>query len=486
MKTALVADLFKKATAHDESLQLEFANRLPELLNAFQGSSVEKQLIPFLVAWLQKNNTRILSSVLNSISQLVTSCGSITSVAPIIESLLASDSPTIADELEQILAHVVKEEDLLPLLKTLMTSQYDCVRKFIVRFLSGLSPTEDRRNLVRTLARDDSFEVRVTLCWALVDFDDDLALLAVHTLITDKTTRVKVTLARTCNQRSWFVASIARALVADPDWAVRAAIATHLGGISDAEKACAVARRLMKDSVIQVRLCALRSLGQLLQTCELKKGVDEVRETMLEVMRMPFLTLKKAAIDCFVAMGAKPQENKEFVEAVLADNGSGVRLHFLLAIVRARAQEVVSVFGNELLEVLESLTEAEDWRERARTVELLALFAELMDRKESVSGICVRMLDDGARPVITSAAKALVRMTPHALVNGALPGYLVELCRSDSYTKRQTAIKILSLLYQKANETEKPVLVAEIRRFLSDPCQNVTVFAQDMLNVLLQ
>ena len=483
MKNASVAELFEKATSRDEPLHAEFASRIPEVLGAFQPGWVEKHLLPFLVTWVPRNNARVLLCLVGSIPQILAAASSPASVAPLLEAILASDNTQVAFELFQTLAHKSNGCPMADVVKAIMESRYDCVRKFAVRFLAELPPGEERRGLARTLAHDASFDVRLAVCLAIADFDDELAPSVVHALVGDRSARLRATLVGVCVQRAWFVSSVARVLASDADWSVRAAVAMNVGMCKDAEKGAAVAKRLSSDGVIQVRLCALRSLARLVPACD-GKMVEDVRKVIKEAMGLQYASLKKAAIDCFMAIAGNGPEDKAFVDAVLADENTNVKLRFLKRLVKS--PELVAMVGNGIFDLVNQVAVATDWRERAELAELFAALGELTDRKDKFCALCVQMFDDDTRPVVSAAAQQLVMMTANVLVNGTLPSYLIEMCTSDSYRKRQTAVMIMFLLCQRANEGEKSVLTTEMRRFLSDPSPNVVALTQDMLSSLSQ
>ncbi|OHT15464.1 hypothetical protein TRFO_14083 [Tritrichomonas foetus] len=162
---------------------------------------------------------------------------------------------------------------------------------------------------------------------------------------------------------------------------------------------------------------------------------------------------------------------------------------------------------NIIIDIIKETLTSEDWRNRKNIVDLFLDMAKIFNytisqntnnphNEQSIQNaqsfqnfvqqlteICIKLLDDEAKPVRQAAATQLVAFMTADGIEQNWPKYLSDFEESDRFRHRQIAIFILHLLYDKASSRQtKETIVSHINRFIDDPVDNVVEYARFVIN----
>ena len=256
-----IFQFFEKAISSDESQQLEFIRRIPEILSASPQNWIISKFLPFLVSWLPKNNEKVLLTLIQYIPQFITTVGSIELVEPLIEAILMTDNQEIEKQLISPLLKFESDPTSLNFITLLSNSQYDCVRSFVPLIIDLAGGDEGKRKILPSLAYDPSFRVRKASIKIIESIsNEDLACQIALTFIIDANARIRAYIPIVSTKRSFYKAHILPIIQNDLDWSVRASVARELPKCSELEPAIQSCIALAADKDWQVRYFVLKSL----------------------------------------------------------------------------------------------------------------------------------------------------------------------------------------------------------------------------------
>lgn len=484
-----VLQLFNLAVANDENSQLQFACNIPVILEAFPQEWIENQFISFLANWLPRNNKKIVPVVVESLSQIISAAGSLFACATFIEALLSPNVTEITKRVCAILSQIKDDPSSVNFLLALCSSKYDCVRAFVPSILVIVDSAENQRNILSRLVYDGAFIVRHATTKAITLLPDDLALLVTQTLANDQNARIRAYLPVICSSRPFWLTSVAPTLITDHDWSVRASVASELIKCNDCENAFTFASHLINDGVWQVKLCALRSMTNLIrriQSTEIN-GAEEILSVLSEVIKLFHqFSLKIAVIDAFLSIIIKSEtylnspQVVPFILDVLKNQPKQACLHFLQAVVKSQQASLIQIFRADLFTIVDSLSKSDLWRVRLGIVRLLSDIYRIVSEPEIMTHfttLCFQILNDEATPVREQAA---IQLSNFSAFSGSetIPQFFIDLSKSDSFRKRQAAVRIIQYLFKKSSIEFQKVLLTELEKFMNDPCDNVVEFAK--------
>ena len=488
--------LFEKALTQDENQQLEFASRIDQIVSAFPPKIVSQEIYPFLAAWIPRNSQKIVSTLCSKVDKLASVTDAFVALAPVVESLLASENAANAKVLKEKLLTVKGTPGLNAngFLKRLASSPLDFVRSFIPRVISLLSSDEDQRAIFSTIAFDHAFKVRFSVCLAIPRLPEELAKQVAISLQADSNSRIKALLPVVCMKSSFWFTSLAEQLTNDHDWSVRASVAKELVNATDTESALKYCCQLIEDNVWQVIYCALTSLTAILK--RQKNPVDsaqfsKILDTLLRIMPFPQVTLKNAVIDAFLAIlqTTKLDESKvsQFVNDVITKQPPNTKLHFLNSVSNSGLSQIIVHMRDKLYAVVVSLLASDQWRTRLGIIQAVNNLAALNGEEElnkRFSDLCFQTLDDEATPVRDAAAEELAKFFIAQKTGKLYPDSFLTLKQANSFRKRQSALKLLLYIARQSPPDIKAKVIAEMKSFQNDPCENVVNLSKHYISLI--
>jgi hypothetical protein len=487
--TEAVSRLFHKALSDDGSQQLEFVKGIPTLLSVFPSDWISTRLIPFLALWLPLSDDALISATLSTLSLVLSSTGSIDPLAPLVELLLSSDNANASRVVVELVTSSLFDDTLTLFVHRLADSLYDPVRAFVPQVVYLLPSDETKMQIFKKALVDRSFKVRYACARAIADLSDSLARHIASVLQCDSHPRVRGVLPGLAACRPFFlgVLNTHPSLANDPDWAVRAAVASGLVQSPAPHSALVVLGRLISDGVWQVQLCAYRSISSLLEKVDVRREVPNsgvIRKVLLNNMIVPSPILKTAMVDVFLALyrrGPQP-EDITFVLDILDREVCSVQLHLLTRVAATKCAGVFMAIQARLGLVIPRLLASELWRERLATVALLKDVLDMADKKESLlddfTELCLRLVKDESNPVRHKAAEQLAAIAIPSMAR--LPPFFSKLSHSTTFRDRQAAILVLKALAGRFTAPRDLRLIrAELEKFLGQTeCPNVLALAK--------
>lgn len=491
MSVTAAISLFERALTQDESQQYEFALNVEKILTSFPPKFIASEFYPFLANWIPRNNARIVKALAEKTDKMASISEAIVTFAPVVESLLAAENTTIAKIILQKIRSVKLEGDVMGFFKRLTSSPLDFVRAFVAKIITQLPSPDDVRTICSSLIYDSAFQVRFSMCSAIPKLPEELGKQVATSACSDSNSRVKSFIPVICTKMNFYFTDIARTLIVDHDWAVRASLARELPSSPDDAQSLTLCVKLIQDSVWQVVLSALVSLTTILNR---NKGASydflpQVLEVILNNIQYPQTSLKNAAIDAFLSIYTRctldQKKVNTFVEYVITKQPPNTRLHFLEALANSKHEQIFALIKSQLFGVITNLMESDQWRIRLGVVEKLSALASVGENKElskQFSQLCLQCLDDEATPVRVAASEQLVQFFLAEQNGNLLPDCFAALKSSNSFRKRQSALYILNNIGQVAkSQDQKAAIVKEMKSFESDSCENVVNLARNFI-----
>ena len=479
---AEVSQLVKAATSGSDAGQSQFAENLGCVLQALAPNVVRDELVPFLVSWLPPNNRKAVAALAGHMEQLIKAAGGLKPTAPVIERVVAVEQSAIEDKVFEALEKFKGDAMVDELVSCLVTSPFDCVRKFVVRVVSLASKEGCIEKTYEALVSDKAACVREAVARTVKNLKPEAAAKLVPTLVKDPQSRIRGFLANGLFTQPYFFDLVAAPLADDHDWSVRAALATSLGKSTEIAKAAPLCRKLARDGVWQVILCALRSLTKILTSnpsFEFSFGPPQELIDLLDATsRNP---LKFAIIDCFFAHSKVSADAvAALFTRVLREPGE-VKLRFLEEI--AKRKEFVSAVEDQILKVVTDLAVVQkQWRLRLGVVTTLKALSGVVSKStsDSFTELCVKLIDDEAYMVRNEALKHLAGV--YLKESESIPE-LFNTLKADSFRKRQAAIALLTYMKNEAKtEAFKRKVDEELKPLLDDPISIVSFVAKEVLD----
>ena len=254
--------LFEKAISSDESQQLEFIRRIPEILNVFPQTWIVSKFLPFLINWLPKNNEKMLLTLIQHVPQFITTVGSIKAVGPLIEAILMSENQKIEKQLISPLMQFKNDPTCNEFIDFLTSSRYDCVRSFVPLIIKLASIDENcKKNILPSLVYDPSFRVRKASLQIVESIpNQEFATNYAYTFTNDSHSGIRAHIPIVLSHLPFYPIHILPKIQEDPDWLVRASVAHELVKCINTESAIKSCISLAADKVWQVRYFAIKSL----------------------------------------------------------------------------------------------------------------------------------------------------------------------------------------------------------------------------------
>ena len=476
-----IFQLFDKATSPDESQQLEFVRRIPEILASFNQNWIITKFIPFLENWLPKDNEKILSALIINIPQIVSAVGSIFNVCPIIEQILIADNQDIVKQLLPVIMQFEHDPTCFQFVAQLIVNEYDCVRAFVPLIINLAGNDENKSKIFPSLTYDPSFRVRVATAKIInSNINDDLGIQTALTLIEDNHPKIRAFIPVVATPRQFYGIYILPKIVSDFDWSVRASVAQELIHCTDFDIAVQYCMTLAADPVWQVRLCALKSLRTLLTNSKSTSISQEFIKLLSDTLKFPYISLKKCVIDLLLHNFPKVMNLVD----VFWQQDNEMRMYFLSQINAKNIHKLIP--KNRIIEAIDGLIKSDDWRIRKDATELFIAAAKSYNDQQiagQLSEICVNLLADEAAPVREAAALQLAEFTSLNGIEQNWPKFISDLEESDSFRLRQSAISILNGLVQRSiSPNTKEIIISHIRNFTKDPVSNVVEYANFVLS----
>ena len=475
-----VKKLISDATTGTDSGQRAFAEKIPIVLQAFNASQVRDQFIPFLKAWMPYNNRTALLGVAKFLADIARAAGGLKPVAPIVESLFASETAPIDKAVIESLEQFKGDSMLEELLSTLLPSRFDAVRRGVVKVVKFVANEGFMSRTYRALAADKAFCVRYAVAEAVKDMKVEHAQEVVQTLVRDQHSRIRGLLAHDLYGHDYYFKQVATVLARDMDWSVRSAVAVALGKAKGIQEAAPLCAQLIQDGVWQVQVCALRSLTQILTQNPTFQYT--LPGPLVGLLDKPGNSqpLKLAVIGCFFAQRNLDQNSiSEIMTRVLREQ-SEVKLEFLQVLA---ARRLVAGLENAICNIVRELREDDKWRIRLGVVSILGKLAEVIGKPEIAAdfmNMALKMTNDKAFPVREAAIAHLA--ANYVKEGDNLPDIISRLKKKNSYRKRQAAIGILVEM-RKLSQSEalKEKIQNELKFFEADQVNNVALVAKQAL-----
>lgn len=476
-----VASLISSALDTDENAQLRFAQNIPEVLKPFQPSIIRDQFIPFLTTWLPPNNHKIVRAVIISLPDIIKASGSLSSLSPLIEVLVAGEDDGVQEHIVRSLQEYRGDAMIDQLISRLRVSKYDIVRVFITKLLPISSTDSFRLKECQSLISDESFLVRFSVASLLPKLTTTDAQNLSNILVKDSQARIRAYLPAILSKFSFYFETIANVLLKDPDWSVRASLATYLTDTTDHVKASRFVVQLLSDRVWQVKLCALKTLTHLLTNTPSVQldNATEVLNTISSFINLNQLAIKFAVIDCIIALSTNSvpaQQLQAFSDELMTNQIPKIRLHFLESLAKTKKIDMANLVASRISNILIDLTKDDKWRVRLGVVQVIREFSSLVSNAQlsvDFQNICMKLTEDEAFPVRTAAIQQLA--TYYLRSSESIPESVSSLRSVDSFRKRQTALQILyELGKQTKSNTFKQQVIKEIQSFSDDPIRNVS------------
>jgi HEAT repeat protein len=495
--TTAALSAFDLSIRADEPAQLNFIAQIPLILIAFRPDWISTQFLPFLAKWVPPNNHSVVTALLSTVPRLI-ELASLDAATPLFEAVFSADDTDRTTALVSIILKFTVDQTAAICLTRLSRSTWDCVRAVVPRLIGVVKGEEVRHQILKSLLEPGApFKVRYAVARSVPDLSDSLARLIVGALLDDPNGRIRGILPLATAPRSFFFEIIAPAAAGDLDWVVRGSVASALINTGDPPRAIPIGVKLLEDAVWQVKLCALRSLTDIIRKLDQEVQISEADRLRILIAhartQYQIVTLKKAIIDLFIVMYARApvQTDEAFVAQLLATEEGAVQLYFLTAAVRLGATELIPFEDEQILRIVTRLSKSEHWSERLGLVELLTELAAVpagQELREHFAELCFTMLRDEASPVRRSAAKQLATIGEVALVDGKLPPQVLELAESRTFRDRQAAVMLIRHIYAQATaEEDKEVLRAQLERFTAEgEALNVVSLALDVISELNQ
>jgi HEAT repeat protein len=487
--------LFDKAITQDETQQLEFATKIGQFISTFQTKFIAQEVYPFLATWIPRNNDSIVSALCENIDKFAAIKEAFVELAPVVESLLASEKTKNANTIKQKLLSVkgIPNDSANGFIKYLSSSPIDFVRGFTPSVISLLSSEADIKALFTLLAFDSAFKVRMAVCISIPKLPEVLCNQVAITLLKDSHSRIKAFLPVVCTKQSCYFVALAPTLAADHDWSVRASVAKELINSDDLNEALKFCCMLIEDNVWQVVLCALKSLTILLKRTNAESQtsdfLEKIHNAFLKILSFQQPSLKCAIIDAFIAIYQTTKLDADkvasFVNDIVTNQPPITRLHFINAVVNAKLKQLIIIIRDKLNNVVVSLFTSDQWRIRLGIINSVNAIAELngeQELKKSLSNLCLQALDDKATPVRIAAAEEFAKFFVEEKSGKLYPDAFLQLKMSDSFRKRQSALTILNHISKFSTKDSKAKIIEEMKYFEKDPCQNVVYLAKDLIS----
>ena len=501
--------LFEKALSPDEAQQYEFASKVEQILTTFPPKFISQEFFPFLANWIPKNSPKIVPLLCTKVDKLASVPEAFPALALVIESLLASENRENSRIVKNALLTCKGKSglDSFSFIKRLASSPYDVVRSFAPRVISLLNTTEEQRQIFSSLAFDPAYKVRFAVCLQIPNLSEELGKQVAISMLKDNSSRIKALLPVVCCKCSFWFSSLAEELSNDHDWSVRASVAKEIVNSQDTVSAAKYACKLIEDSVWHVVLCALNTLTQILNRAnkntgakkqkksereKMRESLQAVFDSLIRIMLYPQPSLKSAVIDAFLAMNqaTKLDEAKvtQFINDCFTKQPLETRLHFITSICQTEASPFVKNIHELLLPTITALLRSDQWRLRLGIIQLIFKVSTLNGNDPELNkkfmDICFKGLDDEATPVRTAAAEEIAKFFIQEKSDSLYPETYLELKKSNSFRNRQAALKVLLFIGQSAQKEAKAKIIAEMKLYENDACENVIQLARQYISIL--
>ena len=100
------------------------------------------------------------------------------------------------------------------------------------------------------------------------------------------------------------------------------------------------------------------------------------------------------------------------------------------------------------------------------------------------SDLCFQTLDDEATPVRDAAAEELAKFFIAQKTGKLYPESFLTLKQANSFRKRQSALKVLLYIARQSPPDIKPKVIAEMKAFEKDPCENVVNLSKHYISLI--
>lgn len=476
-----VSQLVSAAVSGSEQGQNSFADKISTVLKSFSANQVRDQLVPFLVSWLPCNNRKAVLSIATHMSEICESAGGLRPVAGLIEKIAAVEDKQATEKLYDAIKRYKGDEMIEELVKALVPSKFDAVRRFAVEVVELAPKDAFIEQTCSTLAQDRAFLVRDAVGRVIKRVKPEIAAKLVPILVKDPNSRIRGFLAVDLADQPYFFDLVVGPLSADLDWSVRAALATSLGKTKEIAKAAPVCGKLIKDGVWQVILCALRSLTDILTSNKDFEFTLDAPQELIHLIKYERNPLKLAVIDCFFAQRKIDEAAVRDLLGGVVQETSIVKLHFLEEITKHK--EFASVVSECVTKLVHQLSTDSVWRIRLGVVSILKDLAAVIGQPavtEDFKELCVRMIDDETFPVRKAALQHLANA--YLKEGEAIPELVERLKAENSFRKRQAAIGLLVFMKMETqSDSLKQKIDEELKGLVSDPIVNVSYVAKEVL-----
>lgn len=488
-----ITHLITLAIDTNENSQIQFADGVTQIVEAFPPKIINEQFLPFLVNWLPRNNQIIASSIVDAIPAISEAAGGISKLVELIDALISSENNDICSKVFKTIEDLKGDNDdeVVLIVKRIAKSKYDLVRKYAIKLLDLVESNDTKAEICLQLASDTAFLVRIAVAEYIPKMDEKNAENIARELMVDHHARIRAYLPIACSKMGFFYSLIVEKFINDKDWSVRASLANNLVDANDHVQSCKVVTKLISDKIWQVKLCALRTLTSLLNSTLDLKFTDglHVLSLLSNLIQTKQYPLKIAVIDCFFAISNHCKNEisidklQSFVDHLVLLEKPNIKLHFIELIANSKDKDLSLLVQNNIGSIIDALSQDEQWRVRLGVVKNLHLLYEMIPEathKEEYYKVCVRLAEDEAFPVRIAAIQYLAK---YFISEGnKIPDSVKEMKTKDSFRKRQIALQIMDEMKKLTDDIAfKEELLTQMKSFQNDECINVALLAKQLV-----